>query len=619
MIPRCLRLALPLCGLFLVECSSNSQPMNPAPDAGDRGSSGDSSAAAETSVLLTSGEGSTAPSGGDGGDDAASLGTILGTPDGSDPAASEAGFDAAPRLGDGGPSSSEAGLPVTAGGAWAPQELTFTSTANKANPYMDVADFKVTFTGPGGTVLTVPGFYTGNSVWKVRFSPTVAGTFTYATSSAQDASLNGLTGTVPPAPVNPNSHGALRVDPAHPHHYLYADGTHYFQMGYEVDWLGLLDFGDPNITKAKTLIDMMAANGFNEVLMQAYAYDTAWKPGITSVYDFGPPREFAWAGTNATADNTRMNEAYWQSYDRVIAYLFQKGITAHIYFKYVRTYGANMLVSWPAHNTPAEDMYFRFLTARYQAYPNVTWNLMKESYHEPDQVYLANRFDFIKANDAYHRLRTIHDSDGGSGQISPNYYDVPSHAGTFDFYTDQQNSNHYAYSLAALKKRAVPYMNAEVTFYQIGNDGTFAYKGDPKEKVFGTNMEVLMAGGYFAYYYSNQAWDIVRWDETPNGIAWYKNLAAFMKTTGWYKMAAADALIGGGAIGTHCLADPGKEYIVYTGAGSVTLNVAGAAAPLNAKWVDLYTGAQSPLPPQSDGAHTFTNPWPNPAMLYLGP
>jgi hypothetical protein len=508
---------------------------------------------------------------------------------------------------------------VSGSKCWYPQDIAFTSKSNKTNPYTDVTDFRVTFTGPGGVKLTLPGFYTGGQIWKVRFSPTSAGTFTYLTSSTQDASLNGLTGTVPPGTVNPNGHGAVRVDPALPHHYLYDDGTRYFQMGYEIDWLGLMDFGDASITKAKTLIDMVAANGFSEVNLELYGHDTSWKPGITSAYDFGPPTQYPWGGSNAAPDNTRMNETFWQNYDRVIAYLFEKGLNAHIFCKFVRTYGGNELVGWPTKNSPEEDMYLTYLTARYQAYSNVFWDLIKESYEEPDQVYIASRLNLIKSTDAYQRLRTLHDSDGGQSQYSPNYYDVASHKGTVDFYTDQQ-TNQYAAAKAAWNKRAMPYLNAEVTLYQIGNDGTYAYKGNPKEAVFTTNMEVLMAGGYFTYYYSLQAWDVVRWNETPNGITWYKNLSTFVKTTGWYNMAANDALIGGGAIGTHCLANPGKEYIVYkSGGGNVTLNVAGADVPLAAKWFDLYTGAQSALPDQGNGSHTFTNPSADPALLHLAP
>ena len=223
----------------------------------------------------------------------------------------------------------------------------------------------------------------------------------------------------------------LRIDPAHPHHYIYEDGARYFQMGYEADWLGLIDLGDVNATKSKTLVDMLASNGFNEVIMNAYAYDTTWKAGITSTFDFGPPKQFAWAGSNTTPDHTKMNEAFWQNYDRVIAYLFEKGVTAHIFFKVY-----NKQVNWPAKNSVEEDMYFKFLTARYEAYSNIVWDFTKEAFYETDQTYIANRLAFIRTNDAYQRLRTIHDSDGGQSQ-HPNYYDVASHKSTFEFYTDQ--------------------------------------------------------------------------------------------------------------------------------------------------------------------------------------
>ena len=91
-----------------------------------------------------------------------------------------------------------------------------------------------------------------------------------------------------------------------------------------------------------------------------------------------------------------------------------------------------------------------------------------------------------------------------------------------------------------------------------------------------------------------------------------------MKSTGWHKMTANDVLIGGGAVGTHCLSDPGKEYTVYrSGAGSVTLNIAGAAGSLSARWLNLVTNEGSPVPHQSNGIRTFTNPWTAPAVLHL--
>ena len=497
--------------------------------------------------------------------------------------------------------------------SWYPEDISFTSKANKANPYLDVTDFKVTFTGPGGTTLTVPGFYTGGQVWKVRFAPTSAGTFTYVTSSTQDTSLDGVAGVAPEGTSNPNGHGALKVDPVFPHHYLFDDGTRYFQMGYEIDWLGLMDFGDATIAKAKSVIDIVAANGFSEVLMNAYAYDTSWKPGNTSAIDFGPPALIPWPGTNAAPDQNEMSEAFWDNVDLVIGYLFEKGITAHLYF---RVY--TKMVNWPANGSADDDLYFAFIVARYQAYSNVVWDFSKESYYEKDQTYIANRLTLIKAADAYRRLRTLHDPDGAQSQFSPNYYDDATHAGTVDFYTDQ-SSNQYATAIGALSKRAMPYYNAETTLYQVGNDGSFTYPhyNSPAD-VFATSMEVLMAGGYFAYYYSLHAWDVDKYNETPDGIGSYKALRDFMKGTAWYKMVASDSLIGGGAVGTHCLANPGKEYIVYrSGTGNVTLDVAGATGMLSAKWLNLVTNAQSPLPDQANGSRVFANPWSDPALLYL--
>jgi hypothetical protein len=69
---------------------------------------------------------------------------------------------------------------------------------------------------------------------------------------------------------------------------------------------------------------------------------------------------------------------------------------------------------------------------------------------------------FIKSNDAYHRLRTLHCSNGAQNQVSPDYYDIPSHNVTVDFYTDEHGPRRggaltqYAGAVAAWKKRSMP-------------------------------------------------------------------------------------------------------------------------------------------------------------------
>jgi Domain of unknown function (DUF5060)/Protein of unknown function (DUF4038) len=604
------RLSVVLAVLGALNCSGAE---GSGPDAGSGGaltSAGTNSSAgtptAQAAGANASGAGASGTSSSNGG---GSGGTVLGTAGAAGAAGAESGSGGSPSGGSGG----GGGGPALDAHCFYPQDLSFKSKGSIANPYSDVSDFKVTFTGSKGTQLVVPGFYTGADGWKVRFAPTRAESFKYVTSSVQDPSLDGVTGTVPDATTNPACHGALSVDSAHPHHYLYADGVRPFQMGYEADWLGLMDFGDPQIPKAKRLIDMLAANGFSEVLMNAYASDTGWKTGHTSALDFGPTAEIPWAGSNAAPDYTKMNEAFWSSYDRVIGYLFEKGVTAHLFFKVY-----TKMVNWPTNGSAADDRYFKYIVARYQAYSNVIWDFSKEAYYEKDQAYIASRLNLIKAADGYQRLRTLHDPDGGQSQLKPNYYDGAGHASTVDFYTDQ-SSDQYATAKGALSKRAMPYFNAEVTLYQTGNDGSYTYgHHDPMAAVFAASMEVFMAGGYFAYYYSLHAWDVVNWQETPNGIASYRRLSEFVKGTRWYEMSAADNLIGGGAVGAHCLANPGKEYLVYeVGSGDLTVQIAGAPTALSAKWINLTSSAEVALPDQSNGARKFSNPWNAPALLHL--
>src|ERR1700730_15583136 len=155
-----------------------------------------------------------------------------------------------------------------------PQDFTISGQAG-GNPF-DV-EVKGEFTGPDGTRITVPGFYAGGNIWKIRFSATKPGRWSMTTVSPI-AALNAHTETdiQCTANSNPNIHGALLVDPVNRHHFMYEDGSRYFLMGYEADWLWGADLKDPERKVMHHLIDQMAARGFNHLLVNIYAYDTTW-------------------------------------------------------------------------------------------------------------------------------------------------------------------------------------------------------------------------------------------------------------------------------------------------------------------------------------------------------
>ncbi|MCC7018077.1 MAG: DUF5060 domain-containing protein, partial [Rhodospirillales bacterium] len=202
----------------------------------------------------------------------------------------------------------------------------------EGNPFE--AELTGEFTGPDGLRLRVPGFYAGNGVWKIRFSPTRTGEWSLTTVSAVPA-LNGKRETGIRAVPNrhPAIHGGLRVDGAHPYHFLYEDGTRYFLLGYEADWLWGAEMNDPRRAAMHRLIGLMASRGFNHVLVNIYAHDTSWSPERKHQWDFGPPDMYAFEGTNEKPDHSRLNTAFFDRYDVMMQALRDKGIIAHIMIK----------------------------------------------------------------------------------------------------------------------------------------------------------------------------------------------------------------------------------------------------------------------------------------------
>jgi hypothetical protein len=178
---------------------------------------------------------------------------------------------------------------------WQPQDLVFNSHATPDNPF--AVEFSADVTGPHGISFTLPGFYDGDSTWKVRVSPTALGVWSLITRSA-DPDLDGQRVTFT-CTANPNRavHGGLRVDPEHRSQFLYEDGSRYFPMGYECDWLWALDSGDPLLRTLNPFLDKIAGDGFNFIILNAFAYDTSWRKGRTEDDDYGPPPLYAWEGT----------------------------------------------------------------------------------------------------------------------------------------------------------------------------------------------------------------------------------------------------------------------------------------------------------------------------------
>jgi hypothetical protein len=453
-----------------------------------------------------------------------------------------------------------------------PHDFTFSAPA-AGNPF-DV-ELSGEFTGPDGVRLRVPGFYDGAGVWKIRFAPTRQGEWSLRTAS----SLKALDGKIETGiSCGPNRraavHGALRVDPAHPHHFVYEDGTRYFLLGYEADWLWGADMQDPQRKLMRRVIDQMAARGFNHVMVNSYAYDTTWSPGRKHQWDWGPAPVYPWEGNNEQPDHTRLNPGFFKIYDGMMSALEDQGIVAHIMLKVY-----NKKVNWPPKYSREEELWFRYVVARYQAYSNVVWDFSKEAHNERDQRLQQRLIELVRRTDGYRRLVTVHDDDA--------FYWTPEFNSLLDFRTDQQHTFWPEMISFDRALRPYPVLNSEFG-YERGVDKMPTYKTehDWQEQLRRAYL-VYFAGGYGVYYYHNTAWDVVKPDPEPPGMIRFQRLRETLSSLPYWRMEPHNEL----AVGGPCLALPGEAYAFYLEGDQITVNLTGAE-PGSAEWIDTWTGAR---------------------------
>ncbi len=123
------------------------------------------------------------------------------------------------------------------------------------------------FRGPAGQQLTIPGFYNGDGEWLVRLAPTLEGIWSYKVH-IDSKDIDDIEGEITCVPNRTaNIHGKLSIHPDKPRYLKYEDGTDYFLLGYEADWLFALDLQSDDLDKTDKFLGDIAANGFNQIVI----------------------------------------------------------------------------------------------------------------------------------------------------------------------------------------------------------------------------------------------------------------------------------------------------------------------------------------------------------------
>lgn len=269
---------------------------------------------------------------------------------------------------------------------WGLYEITLAGPAD-GNPFTDVT-LSAVFTR-GGQTVQVPGFYDGDGLYRIRFSPETVGDWHWRTLSNVKV-LADLTGRFTARPATGQNHGPVRVT-ADGYHFAYADGTPFRQIGTTAyAWAQQADD-----LCDETLATLRAAP-FNKLRMCLYANVKAL-PIEPFVYTGPGPKDW---------DATRFNPACFRRFETRVAQLQALGIEADIilHHPYDKTHGYAEMARTD------DERYLRYVIARLGSYRNVWWSLANEfdlvkAKHPADWDHLGQ---FIADTDPHQRLCSIH-------------------------------------------------------------------------------------------------------------------------------------------------------------------------------------------------------------------
>lgn len=273
---------------------------------------------------------------------------------------------------------------------WAIYELAFDGPS-EGNPFDDVT-LSATFEKDGekdGTTLRVPGFYDGEGVYRIRFSPPEIGAWRW-TSSSNAPALNGKSGSFDCVAPSRGNHGPVRVTPDG-YHFAHADGTPFRQIGTtSYSWALQSD------AKCAQTLATLKASPFNKMRMLVF-------PNVESV----ATNPFVRTGSGSKDwDAARFDPAYFRRFEDRIRRLGDLGIEADVilYHPYDETRGYNDM------QRADDERYVRYVSARFGAFRNVWWSMANEydavkSKKTADWDHL---FQILVAADPHDRLRSIH-------------------------------------------------------------------------------------------------------------------------------------------------------------------------------------------------------------------
>ena len=461
------------------------------------------------------------------------------------------------------------------------------NTTENENPFTVEPEYE--FYAASGKRMVIKGFYNGNQEYIIRFTPDETGQW-----EARPVHKARIKNKLPVyefsvAENKSGSHGSIVLSDKNPQKLYYEDGTPYHMLAFELDWLFALDYNEPSLKTAEKFIDIVKDHGFNKVIMNVYAFDRNDKvEGVKAEYDYGNKLNiYPFLGTNENPDFSSLNLQFFQHLDNVIALLNKKNIVGHLMI-----YVWNKNVTWPEQDSEADKMYFDYIIKRYQAYPNIIWDVSKEalSYGKDDVDYITRKVDRARKLDSYGRLLTVHDHKYCS--LHPDKVDIIS---TQTWSTDLYNRMLNLYE----KYPEKPVFNIEHGCYEHCQYDVFIGNFVDKKVCLRRNYECLFAGVYSTYYWQCSSWDVIIYDpfdaevDPQPKFNYYKHLREFMDRHDFDRLVPVDQVSASGFALKH---QDQYEYYYYVPEENSAIDIKNLPKTdsLELQWFNTYDGQYSP-------------------------
>ena len=524
-------------------------------------------------------------------------------------------------------------------------EAAFGATGDYANPYAEV-EAVARLTAPSGAERTLPLFWDGGTVWRLRVSPDAVGTWRYAVESG-DPGLDGKAGAF--ECVASAARGGIGPMPGFPRHFARADGTPFLFWG-DTAWHLFADRDEERLDRAAALryLDRRAGEGVTVVHAMLLS-EAGW--GNAG----GPPFE------NLSAET--LNPDYWREADLRVRHANAAGLTAGLALAWGDK-GRGEPYAWSRFPDPeARRRYARYVAARYGAF-DVYFLVAGEwdaefGGNRRDRAEVTAEFrglgDVLAAADAHGRMIGIHPwgHDGTVRQWAAPASDGNGNRGGaawMAFGDYQQNYPDLHGRALAPRDAGKPVVNSEYAYFLRDQDGdgrVDKHNSADLGAIRHATWDLLMAGaypitGYGTTYMGGHRDPGPFAPDDPRNDPWAEQyLAAKTVLEGlhWWRLEPHDEWITAEDPGDHggdrddtrggkprrppaaaawLLAEPGRHYLAYVRgtAGPVTVRLgADAASNYRARLHDPRTGEMRALDGGGAGgkaeltdAFTFTPP-----------